>query len=52
MGLCFSDRFARMKKKGGGGVVQSLERRTPGEQVLGSILAVFAHSLLVGSVSV
>ena len=33
-------------------VVQSVERPTPGEEVLGSISAVAARSLLVGSVSV
>ena len=37
---------------GGGGVAQSVERATPGEEVLGSIPAVAARSLLVGSVSV
>ena len=31
---------------------QSVERATPGEEVLGSIPTVAAHSLLVGSVSV
>ena len=36
----------------GGSVAQSLERATPGEEVPGSIPAVAAHSLLVGSVSV
>ena len=36
----------------GGAVAQSVERATPGEEVLGSIPAVVAHSLLVGSVSV
>ena len=33
-------------------VAQSVERATPGEEVLGSIPAVAAHPLLVGSVSV
>ena len=33
-------------------VAQSVERATPGEEVLGSIPAVAARSLLVGSVSV
>ena len=33
-------------------VAQSLERATPGEDVVGSIPAVAARSLLVGSVSV
>ena len=36
----------------GGTVAQSVERGTPGEEVLGSISAVAARSLLVGSVSV
>ena len=36
----------------GGAVVQSVERATPGEEVPGSIPAVAARSLLVGSVSV
>ena len=36
----------------GGGVAQSVERATPGEEVPGSIPAVAARSLLVGSVSV
>ena len=36
----------------GGVVAQSVERSTPGEEVPGSISAVAAHSLLVGSVSV
>ena len=41
-------------KRGGGGVAeaQSVERATPGEEVPGSIPAVAARSLLVGSVSV
>ena len=38
---------------GGGGAAQSvIERATPGEEVPGSIPAVAARSLLVGSVSV
>ena len=37
---------------GGGGVAQSVERATPGEEVPGSIPAVAARSLLVGLVSV
>ena len=37
---------------GGGAVAQSEECATPGEEVLGSIPTVAAHSLLVGSVSV
>ena len=36
----------------GGAVAQSVERPTPGEEVQGSIPAVAARSLLVGSVSV
>ena len=41
--------------EGGGGrgaVAQSVERATPGEEVLGSIPSVGARSLLVGSLSV
>ena len=37
---------------GRGAVAQSVERETPGQEVPGSIPAVTAHSLLVGSVSV
>ena len=37
---------------GGGGVAQSVERATPGEEVPGLIPGVAARSLLVGSVSV
>ena len=36
----------------GGTVAQSVERATPGEEVPGSISALAARSLLVGSVSV
>ena len=36
----------------GGAVAQSIERTTPGEEVPGSIPAVAARYLLVGSVSV
>ena len=36
----------------GSAVAQSVERATPGEEVSGSISAVAARSLLVGSVSV
>ena len=36
----------------GGAVAQSVERATPGQEVPGSIPAVSARSLLVGSVSV
>ena len=49
---------ARVGATGGGGggggstVAQSVEHSTPGEEVPGSISAVAAHSLLVGSVSV
>ena len=35
---------------GGGGVAQSVERSTPGEEVPGSFPTVAARSLLVGSV--
>ena len=41
-----------MKSGGGGAVAQSLERANPGEEFRGSIPAVAARSLLVGSVSV
>ena len=37
---------------GEGAVAQSVERATPGENVLGSIPAVTTRSLLVGSMSV
>ena len=37
---------------GGGAIAQSVERATPGEEVPGSIPAVAASSLLVGSLSV
>ena len=37
---------------GGGAVALSVERATPGEEVLDPITAVAARSLLVGSVSV
>ena len=37
---------------GGGALAQSVERTTPSEEVLGSIPAVAARSLLVGSASV
>ena len=40
------------KRRGGGAVAQSVERATPGQEVPGSIPAVAARSLLVGSVSV
>ena len=40
------------KKGGGGGVSLSVERATLGEEILGSISAVTAHSPLIGSVSV
>ena len=38
--------------RGGGGIAQSGEGATPGEEVPGSIPAMAARSLLVGSVSV
>ena len=41
-----------MNKFLGGAVAQSVERATPGEEVPGSIPAVAARFLLVGSVSV
>ena len=41
-----------LKAQGGGGVAQSVERATPGEELTGSIPAVATRSLLVGSVSV
>ena len=42
----------KTKGGGGGGVVdQSVERAAPCEEVLGSIPAVAARSILVGSVS-
>ena len=47
---CYSLDVATCKKRGG--VAQSVERVTPGEEVLGSIPALAARSLLVGSVSV
>ena len=37
---------------GGGAVARSVERSTPGEEIPGSIPAVAARSLLIGSVSV
>ena len=48
--LCFT-RF-EIFNASGGAVAQSVERATPGEEVPGSIPAVAARSLLVGSVSV
>ena len=47
--VLFSYRFPL---KTGGTVAQSVERTTPGEEVLGSISAGAAHPLPVGSVSV
>ena len=44
--------FGGMVGGGGGGVAQSVERTTPGQEVPGSIPAVAARSLLVGSVSI
>ena len=60
MVLC-NRRFSMLKKEqaifseggwGGGAVAQSVEDATPDEEVPGSIPAVAARSLLVGSVSV
>ena len=42
----------QVSKFSGGAVAHSVEHATPGEEVLGSIPAVAALSLLVGSVSV
>ena len=52
--VCASAYTSVMRKGGGGGgaVAQSVERATPGQEVPGSIPAVAARSLLVGSVSV
>ena len=44
--------FSSFQPFSGGVVAQSVERSTPGEEVLGLIPAVAARSLLVGSVSV
>ena len=44
--------FAFLYSCAAGAVAQSVERATPGEEVLGSIPAVAARSLLAGSVSV
>ena len=44
--------YIHYSKYGEGGVVQPVERMTPGDEILGSIPAVAARSLLVGSVSV
>ena len=44
--------YQRNMTGGGGTVAQSVERATPGEEVPGSIPAVAACSLLVGTVSV
>ena len=43
--------FPLLSRGGGGRVAQSVERATPGEEVVGSIPAVTALSLLVRSVS-
>ena len=43
---------AHLAMTSGGAVAQSVERATPGGEVPGSIPAVAARSLLVGSVSV
>ena len=45
-------KFVFMLCYSGGAVAQSAERATPGQEVPGSIPAVAARSLLVGSVSV
>ena len=50
--LHMSSRYSYGGGGGGGAVAQSVERSTPGEEVSGSIPAVAARSLLVGSVSV
>ena len=52
MRYCFWEYCCPSVGGGGGGVAQSVERATPGEKVPGSIPAVAARSLLVGSVSV
>ena len=44
--------FAHPLRGGGGGVAQSVERTTPGQEVPDSIPAVAARSLLVGSMLV
>ena len=44
--------FFSLRGVKGSAVAQSVECATPGEEVPGSIPAVAAHSLLVGSVSV
>ena len=51
-GQTLSKLCRRVGGGGGGAVAQSVERATPGEEVPGSIPAVAARSLLVGSVSV
>ena len=50
--LCFNEHTHIYFNAMGGAVAQSVERATPGEEVPGSIPAVAARSLLVGSVSV
>ena len=50
--FCIATAAKRGGGGGGGAVAQSVERATPGEEVPGSIPAVAARSLLVGSVSV
>ena len=47
--VCF---LPRLKKRGGGGVAEPVERTTPGEEHPGTIPAVAARSLLVVLVSV
>ena len=50
--MCSSFLYCSYCGGGGGAVAQSVERATPIEEVPGSIPAVAARSLLVGSVSV
>ena len=49
---CFPLIYSDLGGGGGGGGSSAVERATPGEEVPGSIPAVAARSLLVGSVSV
>ena len=44
--------FTNQHELKGGGVTQSVDRATPGEEAVGSIPAVATRSLLFGSVSV
>ena len=50
--ICTSELYAVNHVLVGGAVAQSVERATPDQEVPGSIPAVDARSLLVGSVSV